>query len=151
MLIENYEVTPRSSMKIQKNYLIKDLSLKTGLSTDTIRFYEKKKLLQPTFRGSNNYRYYDEKTLNKLIFIKRCRALEISLNEITHLLELEQNPAQSCSAVNQLIDDHIQQVSDKINELKKFQTQLVELRSTCNTDSRIDDCQILKQLEAKSS
>ena len=150
MLIENYGVTPRSSMNPQKNYRIKDLSEKTGFSTDTIRFYEKKDLIQPSFRGANNYRYYDEKILNKLIFIKRCRALEISLNEITQLLELEQSPAQSCSAVNQLIDDHILQVTDKINELKKFQTQLVELRSTCNNDSRINDCQILKQLEANS-
>lgn len=150
MLIENYGVTLRSSMNLQKNYRIKDVAEKTGFSTDTIRFYEKKDLIHPSFRGANNYRYYDEKTLNKLIFIKRCRALEISLNEITKLLELEQKPTQSCSAVNQLIDDHILQVTDKINELKKFQTQLIELRSSCNNDSRIDDCQILKQLEANS-
>lgn len=49
-------------MKSEKNYLIKDLAQKTGLSNDTIRFYEKKNLLKPSFRGSNNYRYYDENT-----------------------------------------------------------------------------------------
>ncbi|MGA9698293.1 MAG: MerR family DNA-binding transcriptional regulator, partial [Acinetobacter sp.] len=49
-------------MNISKYYLIKDLALKTGLSSDTIRFYEKKNLLKPSFRGDNNYRYYDENT-----------------------------------------------------------------------------------------
>ena len=47
-------------MKSEKNYLIKDLANKTQLSTDTIRFYEKKQLIQPSVRADNNYRYYDD-------------------------------------------------------------------------------------------
>ena len=136
-------------MNTHKYYLIKDLAQKTGLSSDTIRFYEKKNLLKPSFRGHNNYRYYDENTFKRLVFIKRCRALDISLNEIETLLELEQQPSQSCHAVNQLIEQHIEQVTDKIMEFQKFQQQLIQLRASCSTTQSIDSCQILKHLEAE--
>ena len=129
-------------------YLMKDLVHQTGLSADTIRFYEKKHLLEPSFRGDNNYRYYLDDALKRLIFIKRCRALDISLKEIENLIELEQKPQQDCSAVNQLIDEHLKQVEQKIIELQKFQIQLQQLRQSCATQSTIDDCQILRHLEA---
>ena len=133
---------------MKKYYLIKDLATLSGLSTDTIRFYEKRKLLHPSFSGDNNYRYYDENILKRIIFIKRCRSLDLSLNEIERLIELEQNPQQSCHEVNNMIDLHIQQTTDKIKELKNFKTQLQSLRSSCNQSNQIMDCEILKRLEA---
>lgn len=132
-------------------YLMKDLVQKTGLSADTIRFYEKKNLVQPSFRGDNNYRYYHDDALKRLVFIKRCRALDMTLKEIDYLIELEQNPKQDCSAVNNLIDEHLHHVESKIAELQKFQTQLQQLRKSCSTQTTVDDCQILKQLENISS
>ena len=151
-MIKNYGVALGSSKMNQQNssaiYLMKDLVHKTGLSADTIRFYEKKHLLEPSFRGENNYRYYQDDALKRLIFIKRCRALDISLKEIEYLIELEQKPQQDCSAVNQLIDEHLKQVEQKIIELQKFQIQLQQLRQSCATQSTIDDCQILRHLEA---
>ena len=151
-MIKNYGVALRSSKMNQQNssaiYLMKDLVHKTGLSADTIRFYEKKHLLEPSFRGDNNYRYYQGDALKRLIFIKRCRALDISLKEIEYLIELEQKPQQDCSAVNQLIDEHLKQVEQKIIELQKFQIQLQQFRQSCATQSTIDDCQILRHLEA---
>ncbi|MCL6233539.1 Cd(II)/Pb(II)-responsive transcriptional regulator [Acinetobacter sp. ANC 5579] len=134
-------------MNVQKHYLIKELSTKSGVSVDSIRFYEKKKLLKPSFRADNNYRYYDEEMYKRLVFIKRCRNLDISLTEIQTLLELEQSPTQSCHAVNELIDNHIRQVSEKIKELENFKIQLSKLRASCNETSQINDCQILKHLE----
>lgn len=71
------------------HYLIKDLANKTQLSTDTIRFYEKKKLVLPSFRADNNYRYYNHDALKRLILIKRCRNLDMTLKEIETLIELE--------------------------------------------------------------
>lgn len=137
-----------SNLKTNNEYVMKDLVQKTGLSADTIRFYEKKKLVQPSFRGSNNYRYYHDDALKRLTFIKRCRALDMSLKEIDYLLELEQNPKQDCSAVNNLIDEHLRDVENKIAELQKFQTQLQQLRQSCSTQNIVGDCQILKQLES---
>lgn len=136
-------------MKANIHYLMRDLVKRTDLSADSIRFYEKKKLIQPTLRGENNYRYYDDVALKRLIFIKRCRALDLSLKEIEHLIELEQQPDQDCNAVNQLIDHHLEQVDAKIAELQHFQLQLQQLRQSCNTQNTIDHCNILKKLEAE--
>lgn len=128
-------------------YLISEMAKKTGLTTDTIRFYEKKGFIQPNFRASNQYRYYGEQALKRLLFIQRCRALDMSLKEIETLIELEQNPEQGCGAVNQLIDQHLLDISNKIKELQIFEQQLVALRKSCNTPTTIDHCQILKTLE----
>lgn len=136
-------------MKINMHYLMRDLVKRTDLSADSIRFYEKKNLIQPTLRGDNNYRYYDDEALKRLIFIKRCRALDLSLKEIERLIELEQQPDQNCNAVNDLIDHHLEQVNAKIAELQNFQLQLQQLRQSCNTQSTIDHCNILKRLEAE--
>ena len=68
-------------------YLISDLAKKTQLSSDTIRFYEKKQLIKASFRAENNYKYYDDDTLKRLIFIKRCPSLDMTLHKISQLTE----------------------------------------------------------------
>lgn len=128
-------------------YLISQLAKMANLSTDTIRFYEKKKLIQPNFRANNQYRYYDESALKRLLFIKRCRALNMSLKEIESLIELEQNPTQSCASVNTLIDQHLEEITNKIKELILFKAELKQLRDSCLVPTTIDHCQILKTLE----
>ncbi len=131
-----------------KHYLIHDLAKQTQLSTDTIRFYEKKQLIQPCFRGDNNYRYYDDDARQRLIFIKHCRALDMSLQEISQLTELVKQPQAGCQVVDQIIEQHIQQVEEKIAELQTFHAQLQDLRKSCSSNTTIDHCQILKQLKA---
>ena len=130
------------------HYLISDIAKNTDLSTDTIRFYEKRGLIQPNFRASNQYRNYGEEALKRLIFIKRCRALGMSLKEIEYLIQLEQNPEQDCCEVNQMIDQHLIDISNKIKELQLFKQQLMTLRESCNTPTTINHCQILKTLES---
>ena len=128
-------------------YLISDLAKKTQLPIDTIRFYEKKQLIHCKFRASNNYKYYDDETLKRLIFIKRCRALDMTLHEITQLLEQIQHPEQGCKIIDQLIEEHIQHVETRIHELQHFKLQLSELRQSCASNTTIDHCQIVKKLE----
>ena len=134
-------------MNQDATYLIKDLSKRTNITPDAIRFYEKKNLIQPSFRADNNYRYYNEEALKRLILIKRCRSLDMTLKEIETIIELEKHPSQDCCAVNEVIDEHIKHVEDRIEELQKFQAQLIELRESCSSQNTIDSCQILKNLE----
>lgn len=131
-------------------YLISDLAKKSGLSTDTIRFYEKKGFVQPQFRADNQYRYYADDALKRLIFMKHCRALDMSLKEIEALLALEHNPEQNCHTVNQLIDQHILDITRKINDLEQLKTQLKRLRNQCLETSTVEQCQILKTLESEN-
>ncbi|RSZ25866.1 Cd(II)/Pb(II)-responsive transcriptional regulator [Acinetobacter bereziniae] len=131
-----------------QQYLISDLAKKTQLSTDTVRFYEKKQLIQSSYRAENNYKYYDEDCLKRLIFIKRCRSLDMTLDEITQLLEQIQHPEQDCQVIDQLIEEHIQHVETRIHELQNFKSQLQQLRQSCSLNTTIDHCQIIKKLEA---
>ena len=126
---------------------IKELAEKTGLSTDSIRFYEKKNLIQPTLRADNNYRYYDERTLEKVMFIKHCRELDISIQEIQSLHALLEHPEQNCHQVNDIIDQHLIEVKAKIKTLQSFEKQLKTLRQSCQNESSIANCQIIKTLQ----
>lgn len=127
-------------------FKISALAEKTGLSTDTIRFYEKKALIQPSLRGENNYRYYDEDAYKKLIFIKHCRDLDISIQEIIELNELLKHPEGNCHVVNQMVDQHLVDVEQKISALLTFRKQLTELRQSCSSENTIEHCQIIKRL-----
>ena len=127
-------------------YLISDLAKKTQLSSDTIRFYEKKQLIKASFRAENNYKYYDDETLKRLIFIKRCRSLDMTLHEISQLTEQIQYPKIDCQIIDQLIEEHIQHIETKIKELTSFKSQLYELRQSCTSNTTIDHCQIVKNL-----
>ena len=65
--------------------------------------------------------------LKRLIFIKRCRALDMSLKEIELLIELEQKSDQDYYVVNNVIDEYLKYIESKISELQKFQLQLQQL------------------------
>lgn len=126
---------------------IRELAEKAQVSVDSIRFYEKKNLLQPTFREHNQYRYYNEDALKKLLFIKHCRELGIAIHEITTLNELLQHPQQNCHAVNLLIEKHLHEVNEKILALQQFQSQLQQLRQSCSENTTVEHCQIIKALQ----
>ena len=83
---------------------IGELSKKSGCSIQTIRYYEREGLLLNPNRSEGNFRLYDSKALKQLEFVKHCRSLDISLNDIKRLIELKNKPEESCSSVNALID-----------------------------------------------
>ncbi|MEQ1104367.1 Cd(II)/Pb(II)-responsive transcriptional regulator [Acinetobacter ursingii] len=128
-------------------YLIGELAKKSQVAVDTIRFYEKRGLLQPAKRAENNYRYYDDEALDQLIFIRHCRELGMSLHEIEDLNELRKDPQQQCKVVDQAIEQHLGHINHKIQQFEKFKTQLEQLRARCQSNSNIDDCKIIETLK----
>ena len=128
-------------------YLISQVAQLTQMSRDTLRFYEKKGLIQPPLRGDNGYRYYSEQSIKRLTFIQHCRALDMSLMEIQTLVDLEQQPNANCSAVNELIQQHLTELDQKIEALNALRQQLQKLNQSCQVPNTINHCQILKILE----
>nr|WP_136252189.1 Cd(II)/Pb(II)-responsive transcriptional regulator [Ningiella ruwaisensis] len=127
---------------------IGELAKRSGCSIQTIRFYERKGLLSKPKRTEANYRSYDKTLLDELIFIKQCRSLDISLKEIKSLIHNKNNPEQSCSSVNKLIDEHICQVNEKIEELLNLKSTLEQMAQSCDADKTIKECGILNELSA---
>lgn len=130
---------------------IGELANLTGCSVQSIRFYEKEKLLSTPRRSDGNYRVYDLNNLEQLTFIKHCRSLDIALTEIKQLLDLQRSPTVQCGAVIDLVEDHIKQVNLRIIELKKLKASLTRLHSTCHSNQTVKDCGILQNLLVKPS
>jgi Cd(II)/Pb(II)-responsive transcriptional regulator len=125
---------------------IGELSKRTGCSIQTIRYYERERLLPTAQRSEGNFRLYDEQTLQHLSFIKRCRNLDISLNEIKELIQIKVSPNQQCGDINQIFDNHVQQVEFKIKELNKLKIQLEDLRQSCTDKQTVQKCGIIQKL-----
>lgn len=131
---------------------IGELAKQVECSVETIRYYEKVGLLHPAVRDqSNNYRRYNTSHLERLIFVRHCRALAMSQEEILVLLQARTQPEQSCASIDQLIDDHIGHVRSRIDELEQLEKQLVELRSQCIQPLQTSECGILQGLDQTSS
>ena len=125
---------------------IGELAKITGCSVQSIRFYEREHLLSAPLRSDGNYRVFSQSNLEQLIFIKHCRNLDITLLEIKHLLELKQSPETQCNEVNNLIDEHINQINIRMLELNKLKESLGKLREKCSTDRSVKECGILNDL-----
>ncbi len=115
-------------------------------TVETVRYYEKKGLLAPPARTPANYRSYGSAHVYRLRFIRNCRALDMTHEEIHMLLGLMDQPAGDCGGVNQLLDEHIAHVDVRMAELFQLKQQLSELRQRCQSDQAMDACGILQGL-----
>lgn len=124
---------------------IGELAKATDCAVETIRYYEREHLLPEPARTEGNYRLYTQAHVERLTFIRNCRTLDMTLEEIRSLLRLRDSPDDSCGSVNALIDEHIEHVQARIDGLVALQEQLVELRRRCSAQG--SECAILQQLE----
>jgi Cd(II)/Pb(II)-responsive transcriptional regulator len=125
---------------------IGELARRTGCLAETIRYYEREGLFPKPARSEKNYRLYDAGHLERLVFIRNCRTLEMSLGEIAALLRIKDQSGQDCGEVNALLDEHIGHVTDRIEKLQLLKAQLTALREQCTHTLPVTDCAILKEL-----
>ncbi|WP_039986994.1 Cd(II)/Pb(II)-responsive transcriptional regulator [Paraglaciecola mesophila] len=126
---------------------IGELSKKSGCTIQTIRFYEKQDLLEACNRSEGNYRIYDASSLRTLQFIKQCRSLGLTIKEIKQLLDTKRNPDKSCFSVNNLIQQHMIDVTQRIAELKQLKLTLSEMVLACSDNRKVKECGVLQILE----
>ena len=131
---------------VQSTFTIGELATRAQSAVETIRFYERGGLLPSPDRSSGNYRMYDELHVERLVFIRRCRLLDLSLDDIQFLLKLRKAPAESCSEVNAILDQHLFRVAQRIDELGCLRTQLKKLLARCRAARSVKGCRILKEL-----
>lgn len=127
---------------------IGELGEASGVDIETIRYYEKIRLLPKPVRSSNGYRAYDENHLERLAFIRHCRALDISLADIGRLLEFVTHPNKDCGDIDALIDTHLARVRARLKSMRALEQQLAALRQQCDTRHTVGECGILHELVA---
>ena len=125
---------------------IGELAAATDTAIETIRFYEREGLLQAAARSGGNFRLYEAPHLERLQFIRYCRSLDMSLDEVRVLLRFRDKPEEACADVNALLDEHMGHVSKRIQELKELERQLKDLRRRCGSDRSAKECGVLSGL-----
>jgi len=117
----------------------------THIKAETIRYYETCGLLHSPARSAGGHRIYTEDHAKRLKFIRRCRELGFTVNEIIGLITLSEEPHMRCTRVRDVTATHLVEVKAKIKDLKKMERTLHQMVSQCDeTDS--PECPIIESL-----
>lgn len=125
---------------------IKELARATGVDMETIRFYERQGLWPAPARLANGYRDYAALHLERLAFIRHCRALDIALPDVRRLLQAIDAPGAACLDVDALVDAQLARVRARLLSMQALERQLLQLRRSCSGDHAHQSCGILKEL-----
>lgn len=117
----------------------------TGLSADTLRYYEKIGLLRKVPRSAGGARRYDRKTLEQLRFIQRAKAMRFSLEEIRDLLRFRESPHTSREEVRALAQQKRALIKEQIEQMEHLEKELGLLLSLC--DETACGCPIIEGLD----
>lgn len=110
---------------------IGDAAAQTGLSTDTLRYYERIGLMRRVLRDGGGRRYYTEAELERLRFISRAQAMDFSLAEIGQLLELRDHPATARAKARRLAHNKLEAVTQRMRTLRHLRDELRLLLNLC--------------------
>ena len=110
------------------------VATETGLSIDTIRFYEKQGLLKRSPRSEGGFRLFGVGDIETLKFVRKAQELGFSLNEIRELLILRADHVPACSHVKELLDLKLTSVEKKITELRGLELSLKRALRKCKRE-----------------
>jgi DNA-binding transcriptional MerR regulator len=127
---------------------ISDLGRATGVEVETIRYYEKAGLLPSPARKANGYRSYADAHLQRLAFVRHCRALDMPLADVKRLLDFVGGARDERGDIDALIHGQLQRVRARLKSLRALERQLTALRASCDADHATHGCGILHELVA---
>jgi MerR family mercuric resistance operon transcriptional regulator len=122
------------------------LSRLSGVNIETIRYYERIKIVPAPPRTGGGRRIYTSNDLRVLVFIRRARELGFSLNEIRALLRLGGPEKASCREVREIATHHLQHIRAKLRDLKKLERLLAKTVAKCSGKTA-PDCPVLHILD----
>jgi DNA-binding transcriptional MerR regulator len=131
---------------------IGQVAQETGLSIDTIRFYEKQGLLKQSARTEGGFRLFGSGEIETLKFVRKAQELGFSLNEIRELLILRAEHVPACSHVEELLEHKLAGVEQKIEELQKLEHSLKTALQKCKRSLKTtapgheDCCPVLEEI-----
>lgn len=140
---------PMTDEKLSKKNLlsISKAGKIAGVGVETIRFYERKKLIdQPQSIGK--IRYYSEDIIEKIRFIKRMQRLGFTLQEIKSFLQMQVRPNEDCAPIKKKTQEKIAQVQERIEDLSKILKALQKIEHACSGHEPTQHCSILDGLKA---
>ena len=128
-----------------KGYAIGEMSRLTGVNIETIRYYERIGVLPRPDRTAGGNRQYNYDQLKRLFFVKRCRGLGFSLDEIRALLDMVDGQDFTCNDVHGMTVTHLASVRKKLQDLKRLEQALTDMAAECSLGD-VPDCPIIDTL-----
>ena len=121
-------------MAASRNYRIGEIAQRTGVSVETLRYYEKRRLLNAPARTDGGFRVYSDAVVHQVKFIKQAQSLGLTLDDIQQLAagRLRTNHAPSCRKVHDLLTRRIDDIDARIEELRAFRRTLHEHLAACD-------------------
>jgi MerR family mercuric resistance operon transcriptional regulator len=132
------------------NLPIGELSKRSGVNIETIRYYERVKMLAPPPRTASGRRVYEVTDLRILVFVRRARELGFSLDEIRALLRLGGPEKAPCREVRAIAAHHLEDIRAKLSDLKKLERLLSKTVARC-LGKTAPDCPVLDILDIERS
>ena len=124
---------------------IGELSRRSKVHIETIRYYERSGLLPSPPRTSGGHRAYDEEHVKRLNFVRRSRELGFSLDEVRQMLRLVDGGDVTCEQVREMTLEHLADVKAKIADLRRMERTLKQTAAQC-TGNLAPDCPIIDTL-----
>lgn len=124
---------------------IGELSRATGTNIETIRYYERIGLLPAPDRTAANYRSYGSAHRSRLSFVRHSRELGFTIEEIRSLLDLSDDPARDCGEADRIATRHLEQVEEKIAQLRLLRDGLTRIVGRCR-GGLAGDCRVIEAL-----
>ena len=103
---------------------IGDVSKRSGIGVEALRFYEKSGLLDRPSRTYGGYRVYGEDVLERLAFIRQAQALGFSLDEIRRIVEDARQGQSPCDEVREIVRRRMEELDARLRELQKYRKEL---------------------------
>ena len=126
---------------------IGQVARQAGVNVQTLRYYERRRLLLPTTRRATGYRLYDRDAVRRLRFIQNAQELGFTLKEIAQLLALRVDDTAQCRAVKQRAEAKLAEVVKKLKRLSRLKHVLKDLIGSCDAGRSTTECPILLSLE----
>ncbi len=130
-------------------YRIGDVKDLLSISTDTLRYYEKIKLLPAIARTESGIRQYDKRDLSRLRFIQRAQKMNFSLAEISNLLKMREDPQHAKNEVRELTASKLDDIESHLEELTTLRNELQLLLNLCRGSA--DGCPIIDSIDLKNN
>jgi MerR family mercuric resistance operon transcriptional regulator len=125
-------------------YLISQLASAAGVNIETIRYYQRLKLIALPQKPLVGFRRYPETALNRLRFIRRAQELGFTLKEIANLLSLSDRP---CGQVQELATQKLNAIKEKVADLHRLELALDTLVKQCQNNEDDNHCPIIDSLQ----
>ncbi|MBW3553980.1 MAG: MerR family transcriptional regulator [Gemmatimonadetes bacterium] len=118
-----------------------------GVNVPTVRYYERRGIIEEPPRTASGYRQYDEDAVERIRFIRRAQDLGFALEEIVELLALRIDDPRACETVEQATREKLDSVESKIRELERLRNILRGLVRSCEERERTGACPVLAMLD----